>query len=235
MSLNSMQVVQRIVRACGQTEVTMLLQQERQQIVDYGRKLVCNGLTTGSGGNLSVLNREQDLVAIGPSGIDYNDVRCEDVVVVDRHGRIVDSQCRPSSELNFHLALYDGRDDISAVVHTHSVYATTLACLHWELPAVHYLVAFSGHKVPLAEYATFGSDELADKVKATIGDYNAVLLANHGLIAIGRDISAAFNTAEEIEFVAQIYYQTKTLGKPVLVPDDEMQRVIEKFKHYGQQ
>ena len=212
----------------------MLMLQQRQQIVDYGLKMIRSGLTTGSGGNLSILSAEDDLIAISPSGIDYHDVTVTDVVVVDRSGKTVDGERKPSSELGFHLALYAARAEIGAVVHTHSVYATTLACLHWELPAVHYLVAFSGDKVPLAPYATFGTPELADNIIKSIGSYNAVLLANHGLVAVATDMKNCFNVAEEIELVARIYYQTKTVGQPVLVEDEEMQRVVDKFSHYGQ-
>ncbi len=212
----------------------MLMLPQRQQIVEYGRKMVQSGLTTGSGGNLSILSVPDNLIAISPSGIDYNDVTVADVVVVDRSGKVVDGERKPSSELGFHLALYAARPEVEAVVHTHSVYATTLACLHWELPAVHYLVAFSGDKVPLAPYATFGSPELADNIIESIGSYNAVLLANHGLVAVGTDMKSCFNVAEEIELVARIYYQTKTVGQPVLVEGEEMQRVVEKFSHYGQ-
>lgn len=103
-----------------------------------------------------------------------------------------------------------------------------------ELPAVHYLVGFAGKKVPLAPYATFGSPELAQNVVDTIGDYNAVLLANHGIITIGAEINNAFDAAEELELVARIYIQTLSAGKPVIVPDDEMERVIDKFSTYGQ-
>ena len=212
----------------------MLMLPQRQQIVEYGRKMVQSGLTTGSGGNLSILSAPDNLIAISPSGIDYNDVTVADVVVVEQSGKVVDGERKPSSELGFHLALYAARPEVEAVVHTHSVYATTLACLHWELPAVHYLVAFSGDKVPLAPYATFGSPELADNIIESIGSYNAVLLANHGLVAVGTDMQSCFNVAEEIELVARIYYQTKTVGQPVLVEDEEMQRVVEKFSHYGQ-
>lgn len=213
----------------------MLMEQQRQQIVDYGLKMIRSGLTTGSGGNLSILSAADNLIAISPSGMDYSDVTVADVVIVDRAGQMVEGERKPSSELGFHLALYAARKDINAIVHTHSVYATTLACLQWEIPAVHYLVAFSGDKVPLAPYATFGSEELADNIIASIGSYNAVLLANHGLVAVGQDMNSSFNVAEEIELVARIYYQAKSLGQPVLVDAEEMVRVTEKFGSYGQQ
>lgn len=212
-----------------------MLSQLKQQIVDYGLRMLRSGLTTGSGGNLSLLEPERKLLVIGPSGINYDAVTPDDVVVLDRSGHIIEGERKPSSEVGFHLALYAARPDISAVVHTHSVYATTMACLHWEIPAVHYLVAFSGDKVPLADYATFGSAQLARNVVSGIGSYNAVLLANHGLVTVGKDLETAFNVAEEIELVARIYYQTKAVGEPVLVDHDEMARVIGLFSTYGQQ
>jgi len=212
----------------------MLLQGEREEIVRFGRKLLTARLTSGTGGNLSIFSRAAGLIAISPSGIEYDEMKPEDVPVVDAGGVVVEGIRKPSSELGFHLALYRTRPDIRAVVHTHSVYATTMACLNWELPAVHYLVAFSGHKVPLAPYATFGSEDLAVNVAATIGDHNAVLLANHGLATVGPNLATAFAVAEEIELVAQIYYQAKSIGEPVILPQDEMSRVIEKFAVYGQ-
>lgn len=212
----------------------MLLQREREEIVRFGRKLVSARLTSGTGGNLSVMDRGAGLVAISPSGMEYDETEPADVPVLDLDGTGVDGERRPSSELGFHLALYRQRPDIRAVVHTHSVYATTMACLQWEIPAVHYLVAFSGHKVPLAPYATFGTPELADSVAESIGGHNAVLLANHGLVTVGPNLATAFAVAEEIELVARIYYQARCIGEPAIVPHDEMERVIAKFAVYGQ-
>ncbi len=212
----------------------MLLQTEREEIVRFGKKLLATGLTSGTGGNLSIFNRREGLIAISPSGIEYDEMEPADVPVVDNCGTTVEGGRKPSSELGFHLSLYRKRPDINAVVHTHSAYATTMACLNWEIPAVHYLVAHSGRKVPLAPYATFGTAELAANVAEAIGDYNAVLLANHGLVTVGPNLATAFAVAGEIELVARIYYQTKCVGEPVIIPDGEMTRVIEKFATYGQ-
>ena len=212
----------------------MLLATECESIVHFGRKLITSQLTTGSGGNLSVVNREQGLVAIKPSGVEYFDLEAKDVVVMTLDGKIVDGNLKPSSESHFHLELIRHRPDIQAVVHTHSAYATTIACLNWELPAVHYLVGFSGNKVPLAPYATFGTQELADNILQAIGPYNACLLANHGLVTVGQDLTTAFTAAEELELVARLYYQSKCIGNPVILSDEEMAKVCEKFKTYGQ-
>lgn len=154
----------------------MLLQTEREAIVEFGRKLITSNLTTGSGGNLSIINRSENLIAIKPSGVDYFLMKPEDVVVVNPDGKIVDGSLEPSSEIRFHLALMKHRPDINAVVHTHQVYATTIACMNWELPAVHYLVGFSGNKVPLAEYATFGTQDLSTNILKAIGNYNALVV-----------------------------------------------------------
>ncbi len=212
----------------------MLLQNERSQIVHFGKKLLAARLTSGTGGNLSIFNREENLIAISPSGVEYQAMAPEDVSVVDTDGAPVEGSRKPSSELDFHLVLYKARSDIHSVVHTHSVYATTMACLGWEIPAVHYLVAFSGHKVPIAPYATFGTPELARNISESIGQCNALLLANHGLVAIGANLATAFAVAEEIEMVARIYYQAKCIGEPVTLPREEMDKVIQKFTTYGQ-
>ena len=205
----------------------------KAQLVEYGRRMVTSNLTTGSGGNLSCLEPDSGRLAITPSGLDYFSMTAADIVICDLAGKKLEGRYKPSSELNFHMALYAHRPTIGAVVHTHSIFATTLACLHREIPAVHYLVGFAGKKVPLAPYATFGTPELARNIVETIGDSNAVLLANHGLVAAAADLPAAFNIAEEIEMVARIYYQTLTVGKPVLLSDAQMDEVLEKFKTYG--
>lgn len=213
----------------------MLLERERTAVCEYGRKLLTARLTTGSGGNLSLFNRAQKLIAIKPSGVPYFEMQPEDVVVIDPQGRIVDGRLKPSSELSFHLGLLNRRPDISAVVHTHQVYATAVACLGRALPAVHYLIGFAGDKVPLAPYATYGTQALADNIVNAIGGYNACLLANHGLVTVGKDLATAFAVAEELELVAQIYLLAKSAGEPVILPAEEMAVVVEKFKGYGQQ
>jgi len=212
----------------------MRLEKERKEIVKFGKKLLTSGLTAGTGGNLSVANRKKNLVAITPSGVDYLEMSPEDVVLVGMEGGLIEtSKYKPSSELLFHLALYRRRQDIQAVVHTHSVYATTLATLGWEIPPFHYLVAYSGKKVPLASYATFGSEQLARNVAEAIGDNNAVLMESHGVVTVGATLAKAFEAAEIIEYVARVYYLAKNLGEPTILSDEEMKKVIEKFKGYG--
>ena len=205
------------------------MMQEKEQVVRYGKKLIDRRLTTGSGGNISVCNREKNLVAISPSGLDYYETTPEDIVILDMDGNLVEGKHRPSSEAGMHLAFYKNRADVSGIVHTHSKFATAIACMGWELPAVHYLIGMAGHRVKCTGYATYGSDELAKKALETIGDSNAVLLANHGLIALGEDVDRAFSTAEHLEFVSEVYYLTKTLGTPNILSDEDMDEVMKKF------
>ena len=213
----------------------MRLEKERKEIVAFARKLLTSGLTAGTGGNLSVINRKKKVIAITPSGVDYFEMNAEDVVLVGmERGPVERSKYKPSSELLFHQALYRSREDIQAIVHTHSVYATTLATLGWEIPAFHYLVAYSGRKVPLAAYATFGSERLARNVAEAIGENNAVLMGSHGVVTVGPTLAKAFEAAEIIEYVARVYYLAKNLGEPTILSGEEMDKVIEKFKTYGQ-
>jgi L-fuculose-phosphate aldolase len=161
-------------------------------------------------------------------------MRVEDVVVINPAGEIVEGSLKPSSEISLHLGLLKARPEMNAVVHTHQVYATTLACLNWEIPAVHYLVGFSGNKVPLAPYATYGTPELAQNIIQAIGQYHACLMANHGIVTLGANLSGAFNVAEELELVARLYYQSLCIGTPKILSDQEMEVITKKFAAYGQ-
>ena len=213
----------------------MLLPQEREHVVEYCRMLSTRGLTKGTGGNISAFNRESMLFAISPSGMDYFVMQPEDVVVLDLDGKIVDGVRKPSSETDMHRLLYIGREDINAVVHTHSTFATTLACLHWSLPALHYLIGFAkSDEVRCTPYAPFGSTELAEAARDGMEGRYAVLLGNHGLLAAGPNMRYAFNAAEEIEFVCELYWRAKCVGNPVILSKDDMNVALEKFATYGQ-
>lgn len=196
--------------------------------------MITSGLTKGTGGNISIYNRKENLMAISPSGLDYFETQPEDVVVLNLDGEIVEGRRKPSSELEMHSIFYRKRDDILAIVHTHSPFATTISALNWDLPAASYLVAYAGPNVRCAKYATFGTKELAEHAFEAMKDRKAVLLANHGLLAGAQDLANAFNIAEEIEFCAEIFYRAKCIGNPVILPEDEMNILVEKFKTYGQ-
>ncbi|PUB12924.1 L-fuculose 1-phosphate aldolase [Paenisporosarcina sp. OV554] len=207
---------------------------ERKEIVDYCKMLITRGLTKGTGGNISIFDRESGHMIISPSGIQYNDMTAEDVVVCDLQGNVIAGDKKPSSEYPMHAIFYEKRTDINAIVHTHSLNATVIASLRWELPAVSYLVAYAGESVRCAEYASFGTQELATNAFEAMQDRQAVLLANHGLLAGSSNLATAFAIAEEIEFCCEVYVKTKTIGEPIILDEDEMKLMSKKFKTYGQ-
>ncbi len=212
----------------------MLMQKEREDIVAYGKKLITSGLTQGTGGNISIANRDKKLFAISPSGIDYFETSPEDVVVMDFDGSIVEGNRKPSSEHELHRVFYVKRNDINAVVHAHSIYSTVLATLREGLPASNYLVALAGSDVKCANYASFGTLELAENAFKAMEDRKAAFLANHGLITGSYDILNAFNIAEQIEECAKVYVKARAIGKPVILDDEEMNKMMDKFRTYGQ-
>ncbi len=212
----------------------MIFENERKEIVEYGVKLSNTGLTKGTGGNISIFNRDKGLFAITPSGIPYNDLTPEDIVVLDLDCNIVDGDRKPSSEVDLHRIFYKNRNDIEGIIHAHTMYSTTIACLHWKLPAVHYMIAVAGKDVRCADYAEFGTPELAKNAFLAMEDRNAVLLSNHGVLTGAHDLANAFNILEEVEYVSELYYRTKCIGEPIILTDEQMDVMLEKFKTYGQ-
>lgn len=208
-------------------------QDERNAVSEYGRQMLEQGLTSGTGGNISTA--VDDGVAISPSGMPYNEIEPEDVPVVSLDGDAIAGDRKPSSETPMHTMIHRLRDDVGAVVHTHSPYATTFAVLGEEIPASHYLVAFAGKEVPVAGYASYGTPELGELAAETLGDeYNACLLQNHGVVAVGGNLEAAFETALMVEYCARIHYQASSIGDPIILPEEEMENMLHRFEHYGQ-
>ncbi len=212
----------------------MLMQKERELVVEFGKKLITAGLTKGTGGNISIFDREQGLMAISPSGIDYFETLPEDVVIMDLDGKIVDGDKKPSSEHELHSIFYRERTDVDSVVHTHSPYATALATLGQGLPASNYLVALAGPDVRCAPYASFGTKELAEAAYESMKDRYCVLLSNHGLVAGAKTIHSAFKIATLIEECCETYMIASSVGKPQILSEDEMKYMMERFKTYGQ-
>ncbi|WP_074413120.1 L-fuculose-phosphate aldolase [Streptococcus suis] len=212
----------------------MFMEKERKELIKYGKKLVTEGLTKGTGGNLSVFNREKGLMAITPSGIDFFEIKEEDIVIMDLEGQVVEGEKLPSSEWYMHLIQYQQREDIDAVIHAHTTYGTVLAVLREPLPASHYMIAVAGKDVRVAEYATYGTKELAENAAEVMKDRRAVFLVNHGILAGAQDLLNAFNIIEEVEYCSKIYCVAKSMGEPVILPDEEMELMAEKFKTYGQ-
>ncbi len=212
----------------------MRLEKQRQQVVEYCQLLIPRGLTKGTGGNISVLEPQSGLMAISPSGMDYTEMNPADVVVMELDGRVVEGEFSPSSEWMMHAECYKQRPDCTAVVHTHSTYCATLACMMEPIPPVHYLIGFAGGTVECAPYHLFGSEELAHAAAPYLKERNAVLLGHHGLLCTGKDIAMAFATAEETEFVAEIYYNMKALGRADTLSPEELDAAMVRFGTYGQ-
>ena len=212
----------------------MLLQKEREMIVAYGKRMLSAGLTRGTGGNLSIYDRNLELMAITPSGIPYEEIEAEDILIMKLDGTIVEGNKTPSSEHTMHEIVYRTREDVGAMLHVHSTFAVTLACLNEDLPALDYRVAYSRERsVKCAPYASFGTPDLAVNALKTMGNQNAVLLTNHGMNVVGPNLPKAFAIAEQLEFCAELYVRARTIGKPVILPDDEMDQMVKRFIQAG--
>lgn len=214
----------------------MLRQEMRLQVVEYGKRLVTSGLTTGTGGNISVMDRERRIMAVSPSGMDYDATTVEDVVLLAADGTLVQGERKPSSETPMHRMFYAARPDRNAVVHTHSPAITALSCYRRPLPAISYIVAMAGgDEIPCAPYRDFGGEELALAAVAAAGSCDAVMLANHGLVALGKDMDSAFQLALQLEFCAEVYLRCLATGRePTLLTPEEMARARVRFGFYGQ-
>ena len=205
----------------------MLLEAERALIVHHAGLLRPDGLVVGTAGNLSV--RAGDLVAITPTSVDYDELDPGLICVVGLDGELVEAERAPSSELPMHLAVYHATD-AAAIVHTHAPYATTLATVAEELPAIHYMIAELGGPVRVAPYATFGSDELAGSVMAALDGRSAVLLGSHGTLTIGESLEQAYWRSVLLEWLSTLYYRATQLGEPRLLPSEEIERVADKLR-----
>ena len=213
----------------------MKLEQERELLTEYGRRMSRAGLSVGTSGNLSIYVPEEGLMAITPSGLDYEATTPADIVVMDLEAHVVEGARKPSSEWALHTKFYQRHPAARAVVHTHSMYCTTLACLGKPLEAVHYAIGAAGAaRVPVAPYHLFGTPELADAAVEACGDGKAVLLANHGLVAWEGSLPKAFSLARDLEFTAELQWRAMAVGTPNILTDSQMTEALERFKTYGQ-
>ncbi|NDU73700.1 class II aldolase/adducin family protein [Actinomadura sp. DSM 109109] len=204
----------------------MLLRDERDALCGIGRRLAEAGLVTGASGNVSV--RSGDLVAVTPGGMMLDRMEPADCPVVDVAGRWVDGDRAPSSETPMHLALYEATP-AEAVVHTHSTYGVVVATTMSELPPIHYNTLLLGGVVKVAEYATYGTPELAGNVRtAMAGGKRAALLANHGGVAIGGDLEEAYENARLLEWLCGVYVRAKAIGEPRVLTEGELAKVVER-------
>jgi len=206
---------------------------DRKQLIDTALAMNASGINQGTSGNLSV--RSEGGMLITPSGLNYSELSPDEIVFVDAHGQ-AEGPARPSSEWQFHHDIYRYRPDAQAILHAHPVNCATLACLRKPMPAFHYMVAVAGGRdIRCAEYATFGTRELSDKVLTALMERKACLMANHGLLCLGENLKKVLALAIEIENLAKIYLHTLSVGGPTILSDEEMDRVVEKFRSYGEQ
>ena len=213
----------------------MLLEELRSQVVDCCKKIHELNLTSGTSGNVSARDKDSGLIAITPSGISYTELKKGQIVIVDETGEIVDGDKVPSSEISMHLVIYKLRPNVFSVIHTHSKYCTVLACLNKRIEPVHYVIADLGTDfVPVVPYEVYGTKELANLVAEYVSDGNALLLANHGMVAYGENLDSTLSYTRTCEWLAEIQWCCLSAGTPTLLTKEEVKVVQDKFKNYGQ-
>ncbi|MDQ7251703.1 class II aldolase/adducin family protein [Dongia sedimenti] len=206
----------------------------RKSIIQAALSMNALGINQGTSGNVSVRYGERMLIT--PSGVPYEELDPRDLCAtqIKKDGKSWEGELNPSSEWRFHLNIYQNRPDVGAIVHTHSTYATVLAICGKPIPAVHYMVAASGGtEIRIAKYATYGTEQLSKNALEALKDRTCCLLKNHGVIATGPNLKRALWLASEVETVARQYYLSLAIGGGDIIPDDEINRIIEGFKAYG--
>ena len=206
----------------------------RQEMVDICRRMNATGINQGTAGNLSA--RIDGGFLITPTSLSYDRMEADDIVEMAYDGTYVGKH-RPSSEWRFHRDIMKARTDINAILHCHSIYATTLACQYKPIPAFHYMVGVAGGTtIRVAPYATFGTQQLSDNAIEALDGRLACLLGQHGQISLGKNLEAAIWLAVEVETLSRLYVQALPLGDPPILSDEEMARVIEQMRKmsYGQ-
>ena len=203
----------------------------REALLKTAQTLEKLGLNKGTSGNASI--RQGKGFLITPSGVPIQDMSLNSLVEMNMQGTAV-SQGKPSSEWRFHRDIYQARPEISAVIHTHSMFATTLACLRKDIPPFHYMIAVAGgDTIRCSDYALFGTQALSDTAISALQDRRACLLANHGMIAIGKTLQQALDIAVEVENLCEQYWRALQIGEPHVLNTQEMHEVFEQFKGYG--
>jgi len=209
----------------------MLMQKERELIIEYCLRMLKDGLTVGTSGNISV--RVGEHIAITPSGVDYEMLAPKDICVIGLDGKHVDGPENPSTEVPMHTLVYESTDAL-AVVHTHPVYATVVGTLVDEIPLIHYMLALLGGPVRVAPYAQFGTEELANNCNVAMKDRYGVLMQNHGATTYGQTLAKAYSRSMYLEWLCRIYCEAKALGNPRLLTADESEKVAGAVSSYGQ-
>lgn len=202
----------------------------RSALLRISRRMVELGLNRGTAGNASVRCGEHILIT--PSALPVTEMGESDLVLLDREGQVLQGG-KPSSEWRFHRDILNARPEIAAVLHMHSTYATTLACLGRDVPALHYHIAIAGgDSIRCTPYTLFGEQNLSDLALEALRGRKACLLGNHGMIALGGDLDEAFSVAQEVEFLCELYWRTLAVGEPNILSAAQMHAVQAKFVEY---
>jgi L-fuculose-phosphate aldolase len=204
----------------------------RRQMIDTCIYMNDKGINQGTSGNISV--RVDGGFLITPSGVPYHEMKPKDIVMMKLDASHTGPR-KPSTEWRFHRDIMAKKPEVGATIHLHSMFCTSLSILRRDIPAVHYMIAAAGGPtVPCVPYVTWGTQELADYIIGALENRLACLLANHGMVCVGPDLKKAAWLAVEVETLAAQYWRALQVGKPHVLPDAEIQRVMEKFKGYGQ-
>lgn len=208
----------------------------RREICALNQELPRNGLVAWTSGNVSGRNPESGLIVIKPSGIRYEELTPESMVVVDLNGEVVEGSLKPSSDTGAHAYVYRHRPDVFGIVHTHSCYATAWAAVGRSIPPVLTAICDEfGGAIPVGEYAKIGGDEIGEEIVRSIGNSPAILMKNHGVFTVGQSPEAAVKAAVMVEDVARTVYYAQQLGQPTEIPADEVARAHRRYlDHYGQ-
>ena len=202
----------------------------RLAIVQTARRMNALRIKRGKSGNVSA--RVEGGFLVTPSALPYDETEAQDIVAIDEQGA-ARGRRKPSSEWRFHRDIFAARNDAAAIVHTHSPFATTLACLDRGIPAFHYMIAVAGGSdIRCAPYATFGTQQLSDFAVQALDGRNACLLAHHGMIAIGESLQATLALAVEVETLAEMYWRALQIAEPRVLDEEEMAEVLARFADY---
>lgn len=207
---------------------------ERKRIIEAGKEMFERKLVSGTWGNISrrIVENSQRF-AITPSGIDYRKIDPGDMAIMNLKNEIIEGEKQPSSESPLHATIYRNRDDVNAIVHTHSHYASALACVRKDIPPiVEDMVQILGGRIETADYEMPGTEDLADSVLKALGDKNAALMPNHGAVALGRDITEALKAAEILEKSAKIFVLSSLVGEPHPLSHEDVETMKEMYKEY---
>lgn len=214
----------------------MNYREEREAVLSAVWEIFDSGLVTGTWGNASARCKGTNMFIITPSGMSYDTLNIEDMVLVDGSNQVVEGNFKPSIEVPMHVGIYNTRPDVQAIVHTHSTYAKAFGVARKSLPVILDEIAqVIGHEVTVADYAVAGTDELADNIITALGkDKYAVFMAHHGLITLGSSMADALKKAHIIERACEVCIYAQVLGGINTLDKRDIEALNKNFKHYGQ-